>query len=68
MNESTGMIIMQFGVPGNSQEHPFYEFSVEVYDKHWNVLVTSTVTIRVAVLSEEAVANSGAVRITGVFM
>lgn len=65
VNESTGMVMMQFGVPGNTPDRPRYEFSVDVYDSHWNVRVRSSVTVTVQTLSEEAVANSGAIRIAG---
>ena len=65
VNSSTGMVTMKKGVPGNSPDLPRYEFKVDVYDSHWNVRVRSTVTVTVQTLSEEAVANSGAVRIVG---
>ena len=67
VNESNGMVTMKFGVPGNSPDRPRYEFKVDVYDSHWNVRVRSTVTVTVQTLSEEAVANSGAIRISGKF-
>ena len=68
VNESNGMVTMKFGVPGNSPDRPHYEFKVDVYDSHWNVRVRSTVTVTVQTLSEEAVANSGAIRISGEFL
>ena len=68
VNESNGMVTMKFGVPGNSPDRPRYEFKVDVYDSHWNVRVRSTVTVTVQTLSEEAVANSGAIRISGEFL
>ena len=67
VNESDGMVTMNFGVPGNSADRPRYEFKVDVYDSHWNIRVRSTVTVTVQTLSEEAVANSGAIRISGKF-
>ena len=65
VNDSTGMITMQFGIPSNTPERPNYEFKVDVYDSAWKKTVRSTVSVTVRELSEEAVANSGAIRITG---
>jgi hypothetical protein len=58
------MVTMLKGVPANSVGRP-YMFSVSVYDKVHGNTVTSTVSVTVEELSEEAVANSGAVRIKG---
>ncbi|KAK7504632.1 hypothetical protein BaRGS_00004118 [Batillaria attramentaria] len=65
VNSSTGMVTMQKGVPGNTKNRPKYEFKVDVYDSLWNIKVRSTVSVVVRTLSEEAVANSGAIRISG---
>ncbi|KAL8590527.1 hypothetical protein ACOMHN_010963 [Nucella lapillus] len=65
VNRSNGMVTMKKGVPSNTPERPKFEFKVDVYDAHWNLHVRSTVSVTVQTLSEEAVANSGAIRITG---
>jgi hypothetical protein len=61
------MIIMQYGIPGNTPDRPRYEFKVDVYDSHWKIQVRSTVSVTVQTLSEEAVTNSGAIRLAGMF-
>lgn len=65
VDKLTGMITMLKGVPSNTPDRPKYEFKVDVYDAVWELKVRSTVSVVVRELSEEAVANSGAIRIKG---
>ena len=59
-----GSIIMKKGVPGGT-----FEFQVQVHDfrvfKEKNA--TATIRVRVQEISEEAVYNSGSIRLTGWF-
>ncbi|XP_076470425.1 neural-cadherin-like [Babylonia areolata] len=61
VNNQTGMVTMMKGVPSNTAATP-YRFSVRVYDRVWDSTVTSTVSVVVEDLPEEAVRNSGATR------
>ncbi|KAK6174384.1 hypothetical protein SNE40_017672 [Patella caerulea] len=61
VNEENGMITMAKGVPVDKD----YTFSVNVFDRIWNLNAVSTVTVTVRNLSEEAVRKSGAMRLTG---
>ena len=42
-----------------------YDFSVKVYDIIWRSQVTSTVTVHVKEISDDALLNSGSVRLRG---
>ncbi|GFR69872.1 neural-cadherin [Elysia marginata] len=64
VDPDSGDIIMKKGVPANYREDP-YTFHVNVHDAEFDKTVTSTVSITVKDLSEEAVFNSGGVRIQG---
>ena len=64
VDPESGDITMMKGVPANYGEEP-YVFRVDVHDKEFKKTVTSTVSITVKDLSEEAVFNSGGVRIQG---
>ncbi|XP_055891438.1 neural-cadherin-like [Biomphalaria glabrata] len=65
VNNKTGEITMKKGVRSNYGGTP-YEFKVEVYDKVFDKTVVSTVSVVVKELSEEAILNSGALRLTGI--
>ncbi|KAH9502649.1 hypothetical protein Btru_074016 [Bulinus truncatus] len=65
VDPSSGEITMKKGVKSNYGGTP-YQFKVEVYDKVFDKTVVSTVSVVVKDLSEEAVLNSGAVRLGGV--
>ncbi|XP_070186866.1 neural-cadherin-like [Littorina saxatilis] len=62
VDSDTGMVTMQKGVPSNTATNP-YRFTVTVYDKQFDSTVTSTVSVVIHDLTEEAVRNSGAVRL-----
>ncbi|GFN86028.1 neural-cadherin [Plakobranchus ocellatus] len=64
VDPDNGEITMKRGVPANYGDEP-YIFSVDVYDFAFDKTVTSTVAITVKDLSEEAVFNSGGVRLQG---
>ncbi|CAG5122582.1 unnamed protein product, partial [Candidula unifasciata] len=64
VDESTGDITMKKGVKANFGEEP-YQFTVDVFDRQFQKTVTSTVSVVVKDLPEEAVLNSGAVRLQG---
>ena len=55
---------MKKGVPANYGKDP-YTFHVDVHDSEFDKTVTSTVSITVKDLTEEAVFNSGGVRLQG---
>ena len=42
-----------------------YQFSVRVYDKYWTREVQSSVTVKVREIGDEAIFNSGSIRLTG---
>lgn len=42
-----------------------YTIKVKVYDKHWTREVISTVTVNIKDIPEEAVINSGSIRMSG---
>ncbi|KAH9498290.1 hypothetical protein Btru_009594 [Bulinus truncatus] len=65
VDPSSGEITMKKRVKSNYGGTP-YQFKVEVYDKVFDKTVVSTVSVVVKDLSEEAVLNSGAVRLGGV--
>lgn len=58
---------MKKGVKSNFGEEP-YQFQVDVYDRVFKQTVTSTVSVVVKDLSEEAVLNSGALRLEGLYI
>ena len=60
----TGMVTMQKGVPSNTEDSP-YVFTVKVEDRKFRSTVISTVSVVIHDLPEEAVRNSGAVRLKG---
>ncbi|XP_059140331.1 neural-cadherin-like isoform X2 [Physella acuta] len=64
VNTSNGEITMKKGVKSNFGHSP-YQFKVDVFDKVHQKSVTSTVSVMVKDLTEEAVLNSGAVRLAG---
>ena len=61
LNEQTGMLTMKRGAHEGR-----YDFSVQVRDKQFNKEVTSTVTVNVLAISEEAVRKSGSMRLQGI--
>ncbi|XP_041375475.1 neural-cadherin-like [Gigantopelta aegis] len=62
VNEGTGIITMQKGVPSDE-----YTFTVRVVDEKWQGLAADcSVTVTIQDLPEEAVYNSGAVRLSGI--
>ena len=67
VDKDTGMVTMQKGVPSNTQASP-YVFQVRVEDRKFGSTVTSTVSVVIHDLPEEAVRNSGAVRLKGVYL
>lgn len=42
-----------------------YQFNVIVYDRYWKREVQSSVTVKVREIGDEAVFNSGSIRLTG---
>ena len=44
-----------------------YQFNVIVYDRYWKREVQSSVTVKVREIGDEAVFNSGSIRLTGMF-
>ncbi|XP_059176123.1 neural-cadherin-like [Physella acuta] len=65
VSPTNGMITMKKGVPVTAANSP-YKFQVDVYDKVWQKTVTSTVSVTVQELSDEAVWKSGAVKLSGI--
>ncbi|CAL1540107.1 unnamed protein product [Lymnaea stagnalis] len=65
VSSTNGEITMKKGVRSNFGGNP-YQFKVEVYDKVFQERVISTVSVTVKELSEEAVVNSGAMRLKGI--
>nr|UTK45865.1 neural-cadherin [Crepidula fornicata] len=65
VDPDTGMVKMQKNVPPNTATTP-YRFTVTVRDSREQKTVTSTVSVVVQELSEEAVRNSGAARFKGI--
>ncbi|PVD20719.1 hypothetical protein C0Q70_18878 [Pomacea canaliculata] len=63
--QSNGTIVMEKGVPSNSDKEK-YTFSVEVVDNVRKEKVVATVSVVVNDLSDEAVRSSGAVRLQGI--
>jgi len=45
-----------------------YKFRVKVYDVIWRYDVTSTVTVHVKEIGDDAVLNSGSVRLRGLYI
>ncbi len=42
-----------------------YQFSVIVYDRYWKREVQSSVTVKVREIGDDAIFNSGSIRLTG---
>jgi hypothetical protein len=61
LNSNTGMLTMKRGAREGQ-----YHFSVQVHDKQFDKRVTSTVTVNVLAISEEAVKKSGSMRLRGI--
>lgn len=60
VDKDSGAITMFKGVPEGN-----YTFEATVYDKVFDKIVTSTVTVYVKEISEQAVYNSGSIRFSG---
>ena len=60
MNKETGELRMRGKIRGGD-----YHFSVIVYDRYWKREVQSTVTVKVREIGDDAIFNSGSIRLTG---
>ena len=60
LDKETGELFMR----GKIREGD-YNFNVIVYDRYWKREVQSSVTVKVREIGDEAIFNSGSIRLTG---